>query len=330
MTPTALPTAGDVMAAAARLAGVARRTPLLSHTALDDLTGGRVLLKLESLQHTGSFKIRGAYNRLVQLGASERAAGVVAFSSGNHAQGVAWAARRLGLSATIVMPDDAPQVKLANTRALGASVVTYDRRRESRETIAARIAEECGAVLVPSFDDPHVIAGQGTVGLEIVDQARRSGADPDMVVVCCSGGGLASGCALALTELAPDARVITAEPQDFDDTRRSLQAGERLANAGGATSICDALLAPSPGVLPFALLSAAGASGVVADDAEVRHAMRWAYQHLKLVVEPGGAVALAAVLSGRVPARGRTVAVTLSGGNVDAELYRGILAGGSG
>jgi threonine dehydratase len=298
-----------------------RRTPLVADTRLDGVTGGRVLLKLETLQHTGSFKARGAFNRLVQLTAPERAAGVVAFSSGNHAQGVAWSARRLGMPATIVMPDDAPRAKLANTRALGAEVVTYDRERESREDIAARIATERGATLVPSFDDPHIIAGQGTVGLEIMEQAAGYGLVPDDVIVCCSGGGLVSGCALAIKDVSPASRVFTAEPEGFDDTRRSLASGRRERNPPGARSICDALLAPSPGEITFALMRRLLEGGLTVTDEEVRRAMAWSWRELKVVVEPGGAVALAAILAGKLDVRGRTVAVVLSGGNVDAGLY---------
>ena len=249
-----IPDIDDVRAAAKRIAGHARRTPLLAGTPLDALTGGKVLLKLETLQHTGSFKFRGAWNRLSQLGAAERAAGVVAFSSGNHAQGVAEAARRLGIRATIVMPSDAPAMKMRNTLAMGAEVVQYDRVRESREEIAARLAAERGATLVPSFDDPDVIAGQGTVGLEIAEQAAALGATLDDMIVCASGGGLTAGIAIVLAELAPQARVYTAEPQDYDDHRRSLESGRRQRNEPGApTSICDALLAPMPGELTFAI-----------------------------------------------------------------------------
>ena len=323
-----LPGYDDVVAAAGRLAGVARRTPLLADTPLDALTGARILVKAESLQVTGSFKIRGAWNRLVQLTPAERARGVVAFSSGNHAQGVAFAARRLGISATIVMPADAPRPKMENTRALGAAVVTYDRLREDREAIAARLAAERGATVVPAFDDPHIVAGQGTVGLEIIEQAAEAGLVPDDVVVCCSGGRLASGVALAVHRHAPAARVWVAEPAGFDDTRRSLEAGERLANAPGGASICDALLAPTPGRITFAVMRGIVAGGLVASDQEVRAAMLAASRQLRLVAEPGGAVALAAVLAGRLPLQGRTVAVVLSGGNVDPELYREVLAAG--
>jgi threonine dehydratase len=322
-----IPDFDDVRAAAARLAGHARRTPLLAGTPLDALTGGRILLKLETLQHTGSFKFRGAWNRLAQLDAAQRRAGVVAFSSGNHAQGVAAAALRLGIRATIVMPADAPRVKLQNTRDLGAEIVEYDRLRESREQIAARLAAERGATLVPSFDDPDNIAGQGTAGLEIAEQAAELGLTLDDVIVCCSGGGLTAGIAIALARLAPQAAVWTAEPAGHDDHRRSLQAGERRRNAPDApASICDALLAPTPGELTFAINQPRLRGGLVATDAEVRAAIAYAARTLKLIVEPGGAVALACLLAGRLDARGRTVALTLSGGNIDDALLREILA----
>jgi threonine dehydratase len=324
---TRIPDFDDVRAAARRLAGYAQRTPLLARTPLDALTGGRILLKLETLQHTGSFKFRGAWNRLTQLTEQERKAGVVAFSSGNHAQGVAEAARRLGVRATIVMPSDAPRIKLQNTLDMGAEVVPYDRVRDSREQIAARIATERGATLVPSFDDPDVIAGQGTVGLEIAEQAAEMGLTLDEVVVCCSGGGLTAGIALAIEALAPQAGVWTAEPEAYDDHRRSLASGRRQRNEPGSpVSICDALLAPMPGELTFAINQPRLRGGLVASDDEVRKAMAFAARTLKLVIEPGGAVALAAVLAGRLPTQGRTIALTLSGGNVEDTLLADILA----
>jgi threonine dehydratase len=321
LKPGALPTFEDVQAATERLTAVARRTPLLAGTPLDALTGGRVLVKVESLQRTGSFKIRGAYNRLVQLGPDERAAGVVAFSSGNHAQGVAAAAAMLGIHAAIVMPADAPRSKLEGTRALGAEIIHYDRDRESREEIAANLAARRGATLVPAFDDPHIIAGQGTVGLELMTQAREFDSTPDQVLIGCSGGGLVSGSALAIRELSSNTEVLCVEPEGFDDTRRSLEAGRRMSNAPGPRSICDALLSPSPGLLTFALMRQLLAGGVTVSDAEVQAAMAWAYRHLKLVVEPGGAVALAAVLCGKVPTHGRTTALVISGGNVDVGTF---------
>jgi len=322
-----IPGFAEVRAAAARLAGHARRTPLLAGTPLDQRMGGRILLKLETLQHTGSFKFRGAWNRLVRLNDEQRKAGVVAFSSGNHAQGVAAAAKRLGIPATIVMPGDAPAIKLRNTRALGADIVEYDRHRESREQIAATIAMERGAVLVPSFDDPDIIAGQGTVGLEMMEQAAEIGVTIDDVVACCSGGGLVAGIALAVNARSPGTRIWCAEPVGFDDYGRSLAAGERLRNEPGGHSICDALLAPTPGELTFAINAELLSGGLAVTDDEVRDAIAYAARTLKLVVEPGGAVALASVLSGKIPPEGRTIAVVLSGGNIEDEMLAQILRG---
>lgn len=322
----ASPTYSDLLAAARRLRGVSRLTPLLAGTALDGLTGGRVLLKLEPLQVTGSFKVRGAYNALDAIEPARRGAGVVAFSSGNHAQGVAWAARRLGMPAAIVMPADAPRMKLENTRALGAEVITYDRLTGSREAIAGELAESRGARLVPSFDDPQVIAGQGTAGLELMNQAGELGLIPDQVLVCCSGGGLVSGCAIAIREVAPHCRIYTVEPEGHDDARRSLASGRRERNPPGGSSLCDALLAPSPGELTFPIMRSLLAGGLAVSDHEVLTAMAWAWRELKLVVEPGGAVALAAVLAGRIECRDRVTAVVISGGNVDPANFSAALA----
>jgi threonine dehydratase len=318
---SALPEFADVEAAAARLEGVVRQTPLLESDALNALVGGRLLCKAECLQRTGSFKLRGAYNTISQLDAQA----VVAFSSGNHAQGVAAAARLLGVPATIVMPADAPAIKIANTRALGAEVRLYDRARESREEIGAAIAERTGAALVKPYDDPRVIAGQGTVALEAVAQLRALGTAVDAALLPAGGGGLIAGCGIALTAAFPAAPIFAVEPQGFNDTARSLAAGERLANAPGAQSFCDALLAPMPGELTFELNRRRLAGGLAVSDAEVARAMALAFSHLKVVVEPGGAVALAAVLAGRFDARGRTVLVVLSGGNVDPGLFAEVL-----
>ena len=314
--------ASNVMAAAERLRGVAVRTPLLESDALNARVGGRLLIKPEVLQRTGSFKFRGAYNAIATL----RPAAVVAYSSGNHAQGVALAARLLGATATIVMPADAPRAKLEGTRAWGATVVTYDRLRDDREAIGREIAERTGAVLIRPYDDPLIIAGQGTLGLEIADQAASVDARIDGALVCC-GGGLVAGCAVALRDRLPGLSVHAVEPEGFDDTGRSLAAGQRVRNAAGARSFCDALLAPMPGELTFAINSRLLAGGLVVSDTEVATAMRLAFRHLKLVLEPGGAVALAAALAGKVPTRDRTLAVVLSGGNVDAELFRDVLGG---
>lgn len=320
-------TIAHVEAAAERLAGIAVRTPLLENRVLNERTGGRILLKAEGLQHSGSFKFRGAYNRLVQLSPDERKSGVVAWSSGNHAQGVALAARMLGIPAAIVMPADAPAIKLANTRALGAEIVVYDRYKESREEIGRKLAEERGAVLVPSYDDYHVMAGQGTVGLEIMEDARGIGATPDVVIAPCSGGGLIAGIATAVKTLSPQTEVFAAEPAGFDDHARSLAAGTIQSNDPAARSICDALQAASPGALTFPVNRRLLSGGLVVSDDEVRAAMVFAFESLKLVVEPGGAVALAALLAGRISAAGRTIAIVLSGANLDRGLYAGILDG---
>jgi threonine dehydratase len=326
MTSPDLPTADDVAAAAARLVGHAVRTPLLPAPALDRRLGGRLLVKAESLQRTGSFKFRGAYNALAQMSAAERRAGVVAYSSGNHAQGVAAAAAALGVPAAIVMPADAPQIKVANTRSHGAEIVFYDRDRESREAIAERLAKERGAQLLPPFDDARIIAGQGTIGLELAQEARDLGLTLDAVVAPASGAGLITGIALALERASPGTKVYAAEPEGFDDLKRSLAAGERLANAAGGRTICDALMAAMPGVLTFALAQRLLAGSVVVSDAEVETAMATAFAELKLVAEPGGAAGLAAVLAGRIEIKGRTVAVVLSGGNVDPEIFARALA----
>lgn len=322
----ALPTIDDIRAAAQRLKGLAVRTPLLESPALNAQVGGRVLLKAETLQRTGSFKFRGAYNRISQIPETARAGGVVAYSSGNHAQGVAAAAALLGLPAVIVMPSDAPAIKVANTRGYGAEVVFYDRFGESREEIGAAIAASRGATLVRPYDDAGVIAGQGTCGLEVVEQAAGEGLALDTMLVCCGGGGLTAGCALAFEALSPATAVYTVEPADYDDTRRSLEVGRPVPHGAAAPSICDALLSPQPGDLTFAVNRPRLRGGLAVTDAEVKAAMRYAFRTLKLVVEPGGAVCLAAILARKTPTAGKVVGLTLSGGNVDAELYRAVLA----
>ncbi len=316
----------DIERAAQRIDGVRVRTPLLQSAALDRAVGGRVLIKPENLQVTGSFKIRGAYNRLSRLTPERAGRGVVAWSSGNHAQGVAAAASRLGIAATIVMPADAPRLKLENTRRLGGDVVLYDRYREDREAIAKAIAAERGAALVPSYDHPDIVAGQGTVGLEIAEQAAELGCSPDCVVIPCGGGGLSSGSALALTDRLPGVSVYAVEPQAFDDTARSMQSGRRERVAASARSICDALQTPSPGRLTFDINRRLLAGVLTVTDDEVRAAMQFAFRHLKLVVEPGGAVALAAALSDRVPSAAKTTAIVISGGNVDPDVFAALQA----
>ena len=319
----ALPTADDVRAAAERLRGIAVRTPLVRSEVLDARTGGRVYLKAEPLQRTGSFKFRGAYNTIAQL----EAEAVVAYSSGNHAQGVAAAARLRGLPATIVMPADAPAIKIARTRGHGAEVRLYDRATEDREAIAGQIAAQTGAELIRPYDDPRIIAGQGTVGLEAAEDLRALGITPDLAVVCCGGGGLVAGVGLALRDAFPEVRVFTAEPLGFDSMARSLAAGARVTTPPGGRSICDALLAPRPGELTFRINQRQLAGGVAVTDDAVREAMAVAFAELKLVVEPGGAVALAAILAGHLETRGRTVLVVLSGGNVDPALFAAAIAG---
>jgi threonine dehydratase len=322
-----LPAAADVEDAARVLKGVAVRTPLLNNETLDARLGARVFLKAETLQRTGSFKFRGAYNRIARIPERERRKGVVAFSSGNHAQGVACAAKLLGMPAVIVMPADAPQAKIARTKGHGAEVVLYDREKEDRAAIGRRIAEERGATLVPPFDDPFVMAGQGTAGREICEDLAALGLAPDFVLMPASGGGLAAGIALAVKDRHPNARILTVEPAGFDEHAHSFRSGKREHNAKATGSICDALLAPSPGELTFPITMKLIGEGIAATDGEVKEAMRFAFSELKLVVEPGGAVALAALLAGRLDVRGKTVAAVLSGGNVDSRLFAEILAG---
>jgi threonine dehydratase len=319
-----LPTAADVVDAEVRLRGWVVDTPVLESEAINAIARARVLLKAECLQHTGSFKIRGAINRLLQLSADERRAGVVAFSSGNHAQAVALAARWLKVPATIVMPADAPKVKVERTREHGAEVVLYDREREDREAIAAGIAERRGVAIVPPFDHPHIIAGQGTLALELARTARARHLSLDAFYAPSSGGGLVGGCALALKKEWPSCAVYAVEPRGFEDHAASLAAGERRTVAPGGTTLCDALRAPTPGAITFAINKRELAGALVVDDAQVRAAMALAARHLKLVLEPSGAAALAAVLGESQP-RGPCVAVVLSGGNVDAELFADVL-----
>ena len=309
---------GDVRAASERLAGVATLTPLLESPFVNALAGRRVLVKAECLQRTGSFKFRGAWNALSLLDPAARERGVIAYSSGNHAQGIAHAGALLGVPTTVVMPVDAPRIKLENTRALGAEVVTYDRPGgASREALGEALAADRGLALVRPYDEPAVIAGQGTVGLEIARQARAAGVESGDVLVCCGGGGLAAGVALALEVEAPGLRVRTVEPAAADDVARSLAAGERLAVEGVPDSICDAILTPMPGALTFPVLRRLAGPGLAVDDAGALGAMRVALERLKLVLEPGGAVALAAALRGTDLEGDGPVICVASGGNAD-------------
>ena len=311
----------DIEAAAARIAPHAVRTPLVESAVLSDLTGARVFLKCEIFQRTGSFKFRGALNRIALIRRAERGGGVVAFSSGNHAQGVAAVARLFAMPALIVMPSDAPRPKIEGTKALGAQVVLYDRLREDREAIAARICAERGATLIKPFDDPAIIAGQATVGLEMAQDASRLGVALDTVLAPCSGGGLVTGTALGLKAGgAGPVSVHSVEPENFDGMRRSLAAGERVSapgtTQGGALSLADALMAPVPGVHVFELAKDLLGEGLAVSEVELERAMAFAATRLKLIVEPGGAAALAALLAGKGP-KAKTIGLVLSGGNVE-------------
>jgi threonine dehydratase len=322
-----LPTFQNVLDAAARLEDVAVKTPLIRHDALDAAAGGKVFIKAECLQRTGSFKFRGAYNRISRLDADELAAGVVAFSSGNHAQGVADAARLMRTPAVIVMPSDAPAAKIDGTKALGGEVVLYDRWTQSRETIAAEIAAERGAVVVPAFEDFYVIAGQGTVGLEAIRQLEEHGEMADQVLAPTSGGGLIAGIGLAFDTLSPLTDLYVVEPEGYDDHAKSLAVGHPVAIKPQTASLLDALMAPAPGEMTFALNKGRLSGAFVVSDDEALAAMAFAFRYLKLVLEPGGAAALAAVLSGNAGTQGRTTLVIASGGNVDAAIYARALAG---
>ncbi|TVQ03885.1 MAG: threonine/serine dehydratase [Roseinatronobacter sp.] len=316
-----------ITSAAQRLEGYARRTPLLSSPFLDEIAGRRVFVKAECLQHTGSFKFRGAWSAITSLPKGAR--GVIAFSSGNHAQGVAYAAGLRGLPALIIMPRDAPAIKIANTRALGAEVVLYDRTREDRDALGAALAAERGLELIQPFDHAQVIAGQGSVGLEIAEQARAEGVDDAQVLVCCGGGGLTSGIALALERQAPQMQVRTVEPEGFDDVAQSLATGQVVENPT-RSGLCDAIVTPRPGKLTWPILQRLCGPGLVVSDSDALRAMVLAHDRLKLVLEPGGAVALAAALFHPGQISGAAVIVTASGGNVDRAVLQSAFAQGDG
>ncbi|MDA5558812.1 threonine ammonia-lyase [Shimia sp. MMG029] len=316
-----------IRAAQTRLEGHARRTPLLTSPFLDEIAGRRLLVKPECLQHTGSFKFRGGWAAVSALGAATRKRGIIAYSSGNHAQGVALAAAKHGAPAVIVMPKDAPQLKIDNTRALGAEVVLYDRAGgENREEVGGTIAKARGLTLIRPYDEPEVIAGQGTTGLEIASQAAEMGVTSGDVLVCCGGGGLTSGIALALEAEALEMRVRTAEPEAFDDVARSLASGTIETNARNSGSLCDAIITPSPGEITFPIMSRLCGPGLVVSEEEALHAMALAFKRLKIVVEPGGAVALAAALFHGDQIEGEAVVAVCTGGNVDVDVFNNALS----
>jgi threonine dehydratase len=321
MTAYLPPTAFDVHQARTRISPHIVITPMLRNAALDQRTGGQILIKPEVLQRTGSFKLRGATNALLRLDIEQLRRGVVTYSSGNHGQAIACAARMLRAPATIVMPSDAPAIKRQHTEAWGAKIVTYDRATENRESIARQITEQTGAALIPPFEHPDVIAGQGTLALELGVDAKTRRLAMDAMLVCTGGGGLVAGCALALSDISPETEVYSVEPEGWDDTARSLAAGQRVANDMQGSKFCDALLTPTPGELTFSLNKNLLTGGLVVSETDIRTAMRFAFEHLKLVVEPGGAVALAALLGGQFDASGKVVGIVLSGGNTDPASY---------
>jgi len=319
------PSLQDIQDAAIRLKNFAVRTPLLEAFDLSEKLGARIFIKAENLQRVGAFKFRGAYNRLCQLSNAEKARGVVAFSSGNHAQGVAAAAQILGLKAVIVMPADAPAMKRDNTLSYGAEVIEYDRETQSREDIAQRIAHDTGAIVVPSFEDFHIISGQGTAALEMIEQGRAMGVSFDQFLCPIGGGGLMSGCSTALNALSPDTEIHGVEPEGFEDVKHSLAQGSRQSNLKPAGSICDALLTQKCGAMTFSIMKKYVDSVLVVNDREALQAVKYAWEKLKIVVEPGGAVALAALLSGQKNVRGKNVCLMLSGGNIDEATFKAAL-----
>ncbi len=320
-----LPVMADVRDAVKRLDGMAVKTPVLEVPWLNEAVGGRVFIKPECLQRTGSFKFRGAWNYISQFDPVEQAGGVVAYSSGNHAQGVAAAATLKGLPSLIVMPFDSPKIKMENTKALGAEILTYDRTKVKREELAAEQVEKRKAVLVPPFENKNIMAGQGTISIEIIEWAQQNDVDIDQVLVPTGGGGLMAGTSLVFSELSPNTKIHPVEPDDFDDYKRSLEAGEIVANTITHGSICDAIMTDRAGELTFAINKPRLSEGLTVSDDEVRAAMKFAFERLKLVVEPGGVVALAAILSGKIDCKNKNTAIVLSGGNVDPEMFAAAL-----
>jgi len=317
-----LPEYSDVEDAARQIVGEAVRTPLLENDVLNERLGGRILIKPECLQRTGSFKFRGAYNRLSRIPPEARGKGVVAFSSGNHAQGVALAAKILGMPAIIVMPSDAPKIKADGVRRLGGTIVEFDRATGDREAVSAEIIERTGGTLVPSYDDTFIIAGQGTAGLEVAQDLKQLSVTPDQFVSCAGGGGLIAGCGLAMKHHYPDCDIWAAEPEFFDDHRKSLAAGERVTNERKSGSLQDAIITPTPGALTFQLNQKQLTGGVIATDEDTLEAIAFIWKNLKLVAEPGGATAFASLLNGQLDTRDKTTVVLITGGNVDPEVFK--------
>ena len=316
-----LPTFADVEAAAKRLAPIVTRTPVLESPVVNDRLGCRVLIKAECLQRTGSFKVRGAYNKIAQIPEHIRTNGVVAYSSGNHAQGVARAAKLLGIPARIVMPADAPKVKMENTRRDGAIVVPYERKNANRVAISESLVKETGGTMVPPYNDPDIMAGQGTLGLEFAEQVQAMGAKLDILLGPCSGGGMIGGCSIALRGLSPQTAIYCVEPEGYDDTTRSLAAGTRVELTNSPGSICDGLLVEAPGTITFEILKTHLAGGLVVSDAMVEQAVKLAFDEYKAVIEPSGAIGLAAVMADPQRFRGKTIGVIATGGNVDADAF---------
>ena len=312
----------EIFEANERIKNKKRITPLLNSPFLDEIAGRKIFMKAECLQHTGSFKFRGAYSAISSLPIEKRKKGVIAYSSGNHAQGVALAAKIHEIPATIIMPEDAPEIKINNTKDLGAEVILYDRLNESREDIGKKISEENLLSLIPPYDHSHVIAGQGTIGLEIAEQANQNGIKKADVLVCCGGGGLTSGIAVALSKLMPSFITRPVEPEGFDDVIRSLESGERQVNEQISGGLCDAIITPTPGELTFPLMKKYCGEGIVVTDEEVMKAIALAFTRLRIVVEPGGAVALAAALFHTKKCNNDTLVAVVSGGNIDPDIFR--------
>ena len=326
MIRSTIPTVMDIKAAADRLKGKVMHTPILESTQINEQLGFRLLLKAESLQRTGSFKFRGAYNKISQIPIDKRSKGVIAYSSGNHAQGVAASAKLFGLPSTIVMPSDAPNIKIENTIGYGADVVYYDRKNDNRIEIADRISNETGGLIIPPYDDPDIITGQGTIALEVIEQIKKLGTKLDILIGPSSGGGMMSGCSLVINKHNPAVRLYCVEPEYYDDIGRSLEIGRRVRVQTKKQSICDALLVETPGELTFQILNKLNVKGLVCSEEDTLNAMLVAFKVFKIVLEPSGAISLAAALINKESMKGKTVLVICTGGNVDPTFFNNVLA----